>query len=807
MLVSYNWLKELVDFPYSPEELADVLTRQGMTVDSLDRFGQPYDNVVVGRLVDVAQHPNADKLSVCRVDVGGEALQIVCGAPGIKAGQHVPVALIGARLGDFKIKKTKLRGVESCGMCCAADELGIAGDHESLLSLDTALEPGTPFESVIAGEDYLLELDIPNNRPDLLCHIGVAREIAAHLALESGKAESYSPPAVELDESSDDAAARVKVRIDDTKLCPRYTARVIDNVTIGPSPLWMQARLYRLGMRPINNIVDITNYVLLEYGHPLHAFDYARIAGPEIVVRRARAGETIVTLDDAERRLDEETLLIADAEKGIALAGVMGGANSEVTENTESVLLESAYFHGPNIRRTAKLLDLQSESSYRFERNVRGALIGASKRAAQLMSQCAGGTVLKGIVDEDHCAKPARFSFNYRKCTTLLGLDIPREKGANILNSLGFSLAAGKGDDIEITVPEHRVDINEGPDIAEELARVVGYGAIPTDTDVKHRSETPPVKTALCRERIRDALSGTGLFEAYNASLVSIDLLRAAGIPEDAPECAVVPLANASTQEQSVMRTVLYPGLLRNLQHNIAHGAKAVWLFEIGRVYMPGQDGRRFIEQERLALLLWGDARAEGCWEKARETDFHDGVSVAEALLRKLAAAGVEVAPASRPGCHSGRTAEISARSDGERVRLGWMAELDPRVLRKLDVAGRVVVAELDVEALAEVWHRDRQYRSLPRFPAATRDVAFFLPEQHAHADVCRVIESEDVDILESVRLFDVYRGEQVPAGHKSMAYRMTYRAGDRTLTDDEVDTAHKSIVSALVGKLDVEVR
>lgn len=807
MLVSYNWLKELVEFPYSPDELSAVLTAQGMTVDALQKIGSPYDKIVVGELIEVNPHPDADKLSVCTVDTGKEQLQIVCGAPGISAGQKVPVALAGAQLGDFTIKRTKLRGVESCGMCCAADELGISDDHESLLFLDTGIENGTPFESIVKGEDYLFDLDIPGNRPDLLCHVGVAREIAAHLALKHGKTGVYQAPAAVISEAAEEVSARVTVEIDDTELCPRYTARVIDGVYTAPAPPWMQARLYTLGMRPINNIVDITNYVLLEYGHPLHAFDYSKVNNGHIIVRRAGAGETIVTLDDTERQLDQDMLLIADDVHGLALAGVMGGVSSAITEQTTSILLESAYFNGPNIRRTSRLLGLQSESSLRFERTVRGSLAAASERAAELLANYAGGTVLRGMLDADYTSAPVTFTFNYSKCTALLGIEIPDETAGNVLNTLGFRLEQADDHDMKVTVPEHRIDIAEGPDIAEELARMTGYDAIPLDTDVHFRSEKQLAVNISLRERIREIMSGAGVREAYNPSLVSQELLRAAGVPGDAPEMDMVPLANASTQEQSVMRTLLYPGLIRNVQHNISHGARAVCLYEIGRKYCKNTDGRHYTEKETLAFVLWGDA-SQGSWcTEQRECDYYDGVSVLERLYADLGITSVTSAAGTYYGCHPGRTAELTVMINENANTLGILAELDPRVLRSLDIPGRLVLAELDLNVLASAWKRDRVFQKLPRYPASSRDIAMFISEDHSHGDIIKTIENAGAAFLESVVLFDLYHGEQVPEGSRSMAYRVTYRAPDRTLTDEEVDAMHKLVLDVLITTFQAQIR
>ena len=807
MLISYNWLKELVDFSYSPDELSMILTDQGMTVDGIERVGFSYDNIVVGKIVEVEKHPDADKLSVLKVDVAkGELLQIVCGAPGVAPGQKVPVALEGALLGDFKIKKSKIRGIDSCGMCCAGDELAVSDNHENLLYLNENIEVGTPFETILKGEDFIYDLDITGNRPDLLNHVGIAREIAAHLAFDSGNSSVYEPPEISFETSDENVEDRIKVQIDDEKLCPRYTARIVENVSLKPSPLWMQSRLFRLGMRPINNIVDITNYVLLEYGHPLHAFDADKISGNKIIVRRAKQDEKIVSLDDVERKLDSEMLLISDAEKGVAIAGVMGGAISEVDENTKNILIESAYFFGPNIRRTVKSLGLDSESSFRFERNVRGAAVAASARTAELIVKYANGIALKGIIDNQQSTinNQKSITVDYNRCISLIGLDIPKEKGINALKVLGFLAEEKLENKIKITIPEHRVDINEWPDIAEELARIVGYNAIPTDLNVKFRSEKQSSKIVGCKNIIRKVLAGTGIFEAYNPSLISKDLLTFAGIPEMAKECDVVQLSNASTSEQSVMRTVLRAGLLRNLKHNIAHGAKTVKLFEIGTVYFPENNSETFVEKEKLGLILWGEKSEIGWWKNNEQFDFFDGKGLLELLFEKLKFPMPTFEKGKIDGCHPGRTAIIKARNKKE---LGIIAELNPGLLRSLDISGRVVVAEIDIEIFSQMISKSIKFKTLAKFPASNRDIAFVISEKYSHNDVCGTVKKCKTDFLETVTLFDLYHGEQIPEGMKSMAYRLVYRAADRTLTDKEVDSSHKKIVKELVDKLKVEIR
>ena len=802
MIVSYNWLRELTVFPYTPAELADVLTKQGMTVDSLQKRGAPYTGIVTGELIEVKPHPKADKLTVCRVNTGTETVQIVCGAPGLKTGQKIPVALPGARIGDVTIQKTSIRGIESCGMCCAADELGISDNHDTLLYLEKEMEAGKAFEDLVHGEDYLLELDIPGNRPDLLSHTGVAREIAAQMALTTGEAAAYLP-ASEVQETGEETANRVRVEIRDKELCPRYTARVIDTVKIGQSPPGMQARLYALGMRPINIVVDITNYVLLEYGQPLHAFDYAKVEGGGIIVRRAEAGERIITLDEEERQLDGEMLLIADSRRGLALAGVMGGSYSAISDDTQTILLESAYFNGANIRRTSRQLGLQSESSYRFERNVRGSILAASNRAAGLLARYAGGTVLQGIVDTGQTTPENVFTFNYTACGKLMGIAPGRDRAKTILTALGFSLDDGPDTAVEVRVPVHRIDIAEGPDIAEELARMTGYDTIPLDSAVHFRSELPVLAAGALRKRLRGILTGMGLREAYNPSLISHDLLSKAGVPDGAPEYKAVPLANASTQEQSIMRTVLYPGLLRNVKYNIAHGADAVMLYEIGRVYTPAEDGRNFMEKEKLGIVLWGEANKQGWNSERRECDYFDGAGIIEGITTGLNISGCERRAGKRPGFHPGRTADILIGD----MLIGYIGEIEPQLLRASDIRGRVVIGELDCELLAEAWNQDRKYKTLPRFPASTRDIALVVSNEHAHEEIMGVIEGTGIEAIETIRLFDVYRGEQVPEGKKSMAYRVVYRATDRTLTDEDVDGAHRQVIEALASQLQAQIR
>lgn len=804
MNISYEWLKELIDIPYTPEELSKIMTAQGMTVDGLKKVGMSYDNVVIGKLLEVAEHPQADKLHVCKVDVGDEVLQIVCGAPGIKVGDTVPVAKIGANFGDFKIKASKLRGVDSFGMCCAADELGISGDHESLLFLDSKFTAGTPFSTLLQGEDWIYDLDIPGNRPDLLSHIGVAREIAARLSLTDEKYLNWQPRKPEYPVNDLESKDGVSVAVDDPKLCPRYTARIVDNVKIKPSPLKMQFRLYHCGMRPINNVVDISNYVMLETGQPLHTFDYAKIATKKIVVRRANEGEKFVTLDGEERTLDSEMLMITDGEKPVAIGGVMGGLDSGVTNATETILLESAYFYGPNIRRTSRKLALQSEASGRYERCIRGTCEYASERAVELMTQFAGAVARKGVVDVNNLEKNETISVSLKKCTGLLGMAIEEKEARKILTGLNYKLTPESGDQVSVTVPDYRVDVKVSADLSEDLARMLGYDSIPLDDSIPYYSQKPVPPNFLMRDKIRNILAGAGLREVLNPTLVSYELMKAAGA--EVREEDIIYLSNSATLDQSQVRTILYPGLIKNCQTNSAKGQQGVKLFELGRAYLNAPDGRSFTELERLSFALWGEAKEKTWSEKAREVDYTDGVTVLEILKERLGLPEMSFEAVAIPGLHPGRTAKISLTYHGKKKELGFIGEMDPRVTRDLDLKGRLVVCELDLDVITETARQSYTYKKLPKFPASERDVSLMVPGETSNQDVVSVIKKAGGKLLTDVAVLDLYRDDKMAEGERSLTYRLTYRAEDRTLTIEEVDKAHQKVLEAL-SKANLTIR
>ncbi len=816
MRISLKWLSEYVDLPVlvSPagpsldvDEVARRLTAVGLEVEGIERTGQGLEGVVAARIVASEKHPNAEKLSVTKVDAGsGEPLQIVCGAKNYSVGDVVPLAKVGATLpGGLKIEKAKLRGTESFGMLCSAKELGLAADASGLLILPTDVAPGTPIAAALQLADVFLEINVTPNRPDALSHVGIAREVAAILG------NPVRLPAPKLAEAGAAAASLVEVRIDAPEKCPRYSARVIEGVKIGPSPLWLQRRLEGCGVRSISNVVDATNFVLLELGHPLHAFDLDKVAGHQIVVRTARKGEKITTLDGKERALETEDLLIADADQGSALAGVMGGSVSEISQATTRVLLESAFFQPSTIRRTSRRQGLKSEASYRFERGADpGMVIPAVDRCAALIAELSGGTVRPGIVDANPVpAKPGEVRLRWKRPAQLLGMDIPRADAEKILAGLGFVERAADAEGATFVVPSWRVDVSIEEDLVEEIVRTKGYHAIP-ETLPRTAVATPVESLELqAIARIRAALEASGFAEAVNFSFVAereLEPFEKHVVTGDGSGRALgVALKNPISADLSVMRTSLVPSLLKNVAHNRRQRVEDVRLYEIASVYHTHHDpkDRPTAESVEVAAVLCG-RRSPAGWAAggSEPLDFYDAKGAAQAVLEAL---GVEVRwRASGDGWLHPRTSAALLAADGDEL-LGEVGELHPRVAAAFDLPRGVLALRLSLEALLRRMKLVPQYRQIPRLPAVLRDLAVVVQEEVAAAAVEAVVREEP--LVEAVTLFDVYRGAPLPAGKKNLALAISYRAADRTLTDAEADGAHAKIVKRLAEKVGAELR
>ncbi|MGQ9512707.1 phenylalanine--tRNA ligase subunit beta [Thermodesulfitimonas sp.] len=791
MRVPVNWLKEFVAIPVAPEELADRLTAAGIPVDTVTRVGEALRGIVTARIREVRRHPNADRLSICEVEHGGAVCEVVTGAPNVFPGAVVPLALPGARLADGTVlKKARFRGVTSEGMLCSEAELGLEERSAGIMILPPGTPVGQDICHLLGLPETVLELDLTPNRGDCLSVFGVAREVAAIL-----DTELQSPPV--LSAAGDAAADYISVEIVDPALCGRYAARVFSEVCIGPSPLWMQVRLRLAGMRPINNVVDLTNYVMLELGQPLHAFDYETLRGRKIIVRPAAPGEELVSLDGVKRELTPEDLVIADAERAVAIAGVMGGLDTEVTAATKTVLLEAANFNPRSIRRTSRRLGLRSEASLRFEKGVDiEGPVRAADRMALLIEKIGAGRAVPGVVDNYPAPpEPRTVVVRPEKIAAVLGVAVPQEEALAGLGRLGFGIRAN-GSQWVVSVPSFRPDVALEEDIVEEVARLYGYDRIPPTLPCGATTPgvRPPEEAFV--QRLRHLLCGLGLSEVISYSFIhpaSFDRLRLA--PDD-PLRRVITLKNPISEEQSVLRTTLLPGLLAVLARNLARRVDDVAIFEVGRVFYP--QGAAALPEERLKLGLAVTGKEPRGWEfPPREFDFFFLKGVAAALFKGLGIADQVFEPLKdHPSLHPGRAARVLAGGEP----LGFMGEIHPEVARAYDLPRRVVVAEFDVVALRAA-QRPVVFAELPRFPGVVRDIAVIVPEHLPAARLAATIKAAGGGLLRSVQVFDVYQGPKLPPGTKSIAFSLLFRADDRTLTDEEVT----GLVGLVVERLQEE--
>ena len=814
MKIPLSWLKEYCDPGLPPSELAELLSMRAVEVERVHTVGPPSpDGFVVGRVVSAEQHPNADRLSVCVVDDGDNERTIVCGAPNVAAGQTVAVALPGAVLpGGQKLGKAKLRGVESAGMILAEDELELGTDHEGIMVLaagDDGPAPGTPLSEVLPIAEEVLELDLNPNRSDCLGLYGVAREVHALTG-----AELAAPPWAEDIEpgASGSVEDLAEVRVEVPELCPRFTARAFDGVTMGPSPLWLRARLMAAGQRPISNIVDVTNYVMLLTGQPLHSYDLDRVAGGLLVVRSAADGEKITTLDGTERVLDSEMVVISDADGPFGgIAGVMGGQDSEVSDATTRVLLEAATWSGPNILRTSSELGLRSEASARFEKQLHPELaIRAQRVASRLICELSGAQLVPGTIDEA-TVPPAPHVITLRsgKTEAILGIPIEPAEAEESLSRLGFAVER-EGDDLraEIT-PERHYDVTREIDLIEEVARLHGLDKLPR-TLPAHGERGGLDRGQALRRRIEDAMRDMGFDQAISWGLVAPDLFDRLRLEASDPRRSAVRVANPISEEHQLMRTTLLGGLLDAAKRNLAHGSERVALFESGRACIaepapgrgsveagafPGDLPAPDREPHRLAAIAVGSLIPSSWREGAREADFYALKGVLEVIARGLGAEpGFE--PGSEPFLHPARAARVSFGG----VAAGWLGELHPAVAAAWDLPAATVF-ELDVAPLFDAATTGAEiYEDLLTHPALWQDLAVVVPEEVPVADVRSAILGAGGDLLRSVEIFDLYRGEQIGDGQKSLAMRLEFRVADRTLTDEEVAPVRERISAALGG-------
>jgi len=797
--VSLKWLKDYVDISLAPKELADKLTMAGLEVKSIQTIAGAWKDLVVGEVVTLNPHPNADRLKLPTVNLGTKQVTVVCGAPNIGLGQKVVFASTGAQLIDghtgkaMTLKPAKIRGVMSEGMVCSEKELGISDSHEGIMVLPSEAPTGTPLGEYLG--DTILDLDITPNRPDCLSVIGIAREIAA---LTDHGLHSLE---ITYEETEDSIDALVSVAIVEPNLCPRYCASLITGVNVGPSPWWLQQRLRNYGMRPISNIVDVTNYVMLEYGQPLHAFDYQKLRGHKIIVRRAERGETITTLDGIERILAEDILVIADEEKPVAIAGIMGGLDTEVTDATDTILLESANFNQAVIRRGCRHLGLQSEASIRFDKSLSPGLPQLPlKRATQLLLELAGGKAAKGMIDAyPGKTAPKNMLLSTEEVKRLSSLEIDVGKITKVLQSLGFECEESHlPSQISVVAPYWRSDVESAADLIEEVVRIIGYEKIPTTRLSSSLPMREPTPVLGFKRRLRNILVSCGFQEMLTYSLTSLEKLQRLSPDLDVK---VMPLkvANPLTKEQEYLRTTLRTNILAALANNQKHEENGIKLFEIGKVFLP--QGRELPQEKDLLCALLSGPRYELSWHgDNKPLDFFDATGVVESLFKQLElVATFEVSD--DESLLPGRAVDIIINGD----KVGITGELHPKVTQAFELSGTVYLIEIDMEKLLDKTTRLKEYRAISRFPGSSRDISLVIDEQVPYQQVAGVIRS--FPLVSKVTLFDFYTGKQLPEGKKSFAVRIVYQSPERTLTDEEIDKTQEQMLDRLHQELGATLR
>ena len=790
MLVPFSWLKEWVETELSAEELAEVLTMGGLEVEGVEEAYRALGPVVVAEILTLAPHPEAEGLKVCEVTDGKNRYTVVSGAPDLAVGLKVALALPGAiTFSGTKISEAKFRGVKSQGMLLSPYEAGVSPERDRLLLLPREASLGRPFYEALGLGEPVLKVAVTPNRGDCLSVLGVAREVAA---LTGTGLLFPQIPELPLGEELEKEA---EVEVLEPELCFRYAGRLVTGVTVRESPFWMAKRLWMCGLRPINNVVDVTNYVLLERGQPLHAFDWEKIAGKRILVRRAREGETILTLDGERRVLGPNMLVIADAERAVAVAGIMGGEESAVNENTQAVFLESAWFDPVSIRRTARALKLSTESSYRFERGIdpEGVIL-ALEQAAALLLEVAGGEIVPGRIDRyPRPWKPRAISLRNQKLKSYLKIDLPEEETAEYLRRIGGEVEI-KGGTFYFKPPSFRQDLRLEEDLIEEVARLYGYDRLPVSMPLAELSATAPDREEVFVQAIRDILRALGFYEVINYSFISPKSLEALELARDDFRLRVLRLANPLAETQSIMRTTLIPGLLETARFNFFREVQRLKIFEVGRVFFPrGRD----LPEERLHLgfLMLGTGEPEFWGEEPRRVDLYDLKGVLETLFKELSLEGVGLKPrAEEPFLKRGASFVIEAQGQ----RIGFGGEVKNYLRHKFELPAPVLLAEVDISALLELPEIPKRFRGLPRYPATSRDLTMIVKETLPVGEVLNYLSNFDIPYLEEVLVTKVYKGAPIPEGEKSVSLRFIYRSPERTLTDEEVNAIQEEVAQSI---------
>lgn len=788
-----SWLKEYVDVRTSPSQIAKILTQLGIEVDSLDHAELPFEKVIIGKVIAVEKHPFADKLQIAQVTDGVAEFQVVCGAPNCRAGLKTAFAVIGSSIKDekgkpFTIKKSKIRDIDSFGMLCSAKELQIGHESDGIIEFADHLDEGSDIAELYA--DTVFEVSLTPNLGHCLSLIGIARELSA--AIKS----TVKYPSIELKDSSEESG--FKVKIEDKPACPRYAFRVIKNVKIGPSPEWMQKRLIGCGLRPVNNVVDATNYVLMELGHPLHAFDLDKVEGKKIIVRQAAEGEMLTTLDGKERHLIPGDLLICDEFKPIALAGIMGGQNTEVNDDTHNILIESAFFKPSVIRRTSKRLGLQTDASKRFERSTDPEqVLRALDRVAKLIQEISGGEICKVEIDgKDDGFSQIQVQCRFSRINDLLGTHLSVSEVEDVFQRLDFAYHWNGHDVFTVTVPTYRADIHLEVDIIEEVARFYGYDNIPRVDPKYYASSLPNTPIFEFESTVRRYMLAEGLQEFVTCDLIGptlLDVVQDTSMPEE----AIIKIVNPTSIEQSILRTSLLPGLLQVVKFNVDHENRNVHGFEVGRIHF--KQGDQYKEQLVLGIILTGSSAPLSWDQPERSFDFYDLKGIVENFLGGVRISDIAFKENHLSTLHSGRQSSIYAGS----LEIGSLGEVHPAIQRRLDVSQRIYFAEINIHDLIRLLPSDAQMSELPLYPASERDWTVTLKEETPIEAIFSVLESMNSRLLEHISLIAIYRSEKLGSGKKNATFHLVYRDRKKTISQETVDAEHARILTQITKRLE----
>ncbi|VEN73859.1 Phenylalanine--tRNA ligase beta subunit [Candidatus Desulfarcum epimagneticum] len=815
MKISLSWLKAHVNVEMDPQSLAGALTMAGLEVETVsDRFAY-LENVAAARILEILPMKGSDSLKLCRADLGDREASVVCGAPNVAEGMICPLALPGAALPGGTVKAARIRKETSEGMLCSAAELGISDDHSGVMPLGDDIAPGRRLSEILSLSDMVFDIDITPNRPDCLNVLGIAREVAAmenKPLLRPGADASGK----EMETSVFDLA---EVSIKDPDLCPRYAARVLEGVTVGPSPFWLKDRLLSVGMKPVNNIVDVTNFVMMEMGQPLHAFDLDRLAGHAIVVKTAGKNKSFVTLDGVERALPEDALMICDAEKPVAIAGIMGGMNSEIEPSTTRVLIESAYFSSAGVRKISKALGLSTEASYRFERGGDpGATAAALERAAVLMLETAGGRLAKGAIDEfPQPFAEKKLSLGAKETNRLLGTGFSANEMARLLESIDFKVEKEENGDLTVTAPSFRPDIGRPVDLMEEIARLSGYDDIPASFPAISGQISPPVKQLDVRTKIKGLMKGFGFFETIHYSFVSAESCDLLGLDENDRRRDFVKILNPLSTQQAVMRTTLLHGMFETAARNISRGSKNLRLFEIGKVFRvfpnapdpkaPGKPGEETLPEETETLLCFQTgARWERSWTlKETPCDFYDMKGAAEGLFKGLGVGDAQFTALPESHCAYVKPGHAAAVSINGQY-MGLLGEVSPGVLEKYGIPGPAFILEMNAHSLAGAVPDTLKTEPLPKFPSVSRDITLILDKGMETGRILEAIREFQEPLMEGARILDVFDKSPIPEGKASVTFRITYRSLERTLEDEEATRVNRKIADRIMDQFKADL-